>query len=132
MSSLIAPVGAPTSHFGQARNTLYGQYRESGALSVQIHVVQAGETLWRLAKQYRVSVNRIVEANGLEQPEKLIIGQALLIPPPYPRYTVQPGDTLGAVARQYGVRVQDVMQINDLTDPDLIYPGQPLMIPVTY
>lgn len=99
---------------------------------MQIHVVQNGEILWRLAKQYGVSVNRIVEANGLEQPEKLVIGQALLIPPPYPRYAVQPGDTLGAVARQYGVRVQDIMQINNLTDPNLIYPGQRLMIPVIY
>ncbi|WMX58793.1 LysM domain-containing protein (plasmid) [Peribacillus sp. R9-11] len=57
--------------------------KESGALHVKIHVVNRGDSLWRISQQYGVSTNRIVRINGLENPYKLVIGLALLIPEPY-------------------------------------------------
>ncbi|KQU25892.1 hypothetical protein ASG65_14925 [Bacillus sp. Leaf13] len=82
--------------------------------------------------QYGVSTNRIVRINGLENPYKLVIGLALLIPEPYLQYRVQQGDTLEKIANQFGTTVQEIMQTNRITNPSTIYPGQRLTIPVIY
>jgi murein DD-endopeptidase MepM/ murein hydrolase activator NlpD len=44
------------------------------------HVAQAGQTLWRIARVYGVSVETLVRANGLDDPSSLEIGQILLVP----------------------------------------------------
>lgn len=45
-----------------------------------IHVVQSGETLLDLSYQYGVSVQALIEVNGIENPRALSIGQELIIP----------------------------------------------------
>ncbi len=97
---------------------------------VTIHVVKSGDTIDRLARQFGVSTNAIVRANGLENPNRLLIGMSLIIPPPYLRYTVRSGDTLESIARTYRTTVQEIMQLNHLTSPTSIYPGQRLVVPV--
>lgn len=44
---------------------------------MQIHTVQRGETLWGISQRYGVSINTIVTANQLEDPNKLVVGLAL-------------------------------------------------------
>lgn len=51
-----------------------------GGFKVQIHTVQAGESLWSIANAYGVSVNILIEINALEDLPYLIPGQALIIP----------------------------------------------------
>lgn len=56
------------------------------------HVVQAGQTLWRIARAYGTTVELLAEANAIPDPERLEVGQAIFIPgalgavdvPPYP------------------------------------------------
>ena len=43
------------------------------------HTVQEGETLWKIARQYKVTVDRIVHLNGLEK-ETIRTGMILQIP----------------------------------------------------
>jgi uncharacterized membrane protein/LysM repeat protein len=45
------------------------------------HVVQPGETLSSIARQYGVTYQAILEANGLEDPNLITVGQELIIPP---------------------------------------------------
>jgi LysM repeat protein len=45
-----------------------------------IHVVVAGDTLTTIAQQYGVTVQAIVAANNLENPNRLDVGQELVIP----------------------------------------------------
>ena len=47
---------------------------------MQIHVVQSGEALWGLSQQYGVMMDQIITANQLDTPDKLVVGQALVIP----------------------------------------------------
>lgn len=47
---------------------------------MQIHVVRQGDSLWAIAHQYGVTINQIVVANQLENPNALVVGQALVIP----------------------------------------------------
>ncbi len=48
------------------------------------HVVQAGETLGQIARDYGVSLQQIIDANQVANPDILEIGQLLNIPVPTP------------------------------------------------
>jgi len=66
------------------------------------HTVLAGQTLWRIARVYGVTVETLARANRIDQPTSLEIGQRLLVPgapallevPPYP--APLPGDPVAA------------------------------------
>ena len=47
-----------------------------------VHVVQSGESLTLIAKQYGVTVDAIVKANQLPDPDSIYVGQSLIIPAP--------------------------------------------------
>jgi LysM repeat protein len=47
----------------------------------QIHVVASGDTLWGISEQYSTTVEAIVSANNLTNPEDLQLDQELIIPP---------------------------------------------------
>ncbi|MCD6554866.1 MAG: LysM peptidoglycan-binding domain-containing protein [Anaerolineae bacterium] len=100
-----------------------------------IHVVQAGETLALIAEQYGTTVEAIVAANGLSDPDLIIVGQRLIIPGGESAETVlsvivQPGDTLPILACQYNTTVQAIAERNRLVNPELIRAGQTLTIVV--
>jgi LysM repeat protein len=48
--------------------------------SPTVHIVQNGETLGSIAQQYGVSVDDLMAANGLGDPNVLSVGQTLVIP----------------------------------------------------
>jgi len=97
------------------------------------HTVRAGETLTGIAKAYGVTVEEIMTANGLTNPNLIYVGQRLLIPTSttYITHVVQPGETLTSIAWHYGVSYWDIAALNGLTNPNLIYVGQVLLIPTT-
>jgi LysM repeat protein len=45
------------------------------------HVVKSGESLSEIASQYGVSIEAILAANSLDDPNTIVVGQELLIPP---------------------------------------------------
>ncbi|WML41764.1 LysM peptidoglycan-binding domain-containing protein [Neobacillus sp. OS1-2] len=94
-----------------------------------IHVVRSGDTLWKIANQHAVTVNSIVKTNELQNPNQLVIGQALVIPRPGTTHTVKYGETLWSIAQKYGVTIQSIIQASQLTNPNLLYPGTTLFIP---
>jgi len=42
-----------------------------------VHVVQAGESVWRIARQYGVSAAQLARWNGLERPDRIFPGERL-------------------------------------------------------
>jgi spore germination protein len=103
-----------------------------GWFFMKIHVVQSGDTLWRISQKYGTAMNQIVAANGLEDPNRLVLGEALVIPAPFQQYVVQRSDTLWAISNRFGVTIQDIVIANQLTDPSKLYIGQVITIPVIY
>ncbi len=109
------------------------------------YVVQPGDTLWAIARRFNTTVQALVEANGIEDPDLIVVGQRLAIPtgeepPPTPEptpppaeeyfeYIVRPGDTLWGLSRRFDTTVQKLVEINDIEDPSLIVVGQTLLIP---
>jgi LysM repeat protein len=51
--------------------------REGGDI---VHTIRSGETLSEIASSYNVTVQEIVQANGLEDPNRIVTGQNLIIP----------------------------------------------------
>jgi len=100
-----------------------------------IHIVQPGETLYRIALRYGVSMYAIASANGIANLNAIYVGQRLVIPgavphPPAPRiHIVRVGETLSSIAWHYGVNVYVLAQANHIYNLNWIYPGQRLVIP---
>lgn len=46
---------------------------------VGVHVVQTGETVWRIARQYGVSATQLARWNGLERPDRIFPGERLRV-----------------------------------------------------
>ena len=44
------------------------------------HVIQAGQTLWRIAIGYGVPLEELAEANGIADPSRVAVGRRLFIP----------------------------------------------------
>ncbi|MBI2845532.1 MAG: LysM peptidoglycan-binding domain-containing protein [Chloroflexi bacterium] len=49
---------------------------------VLIYVVEEGDTLWDIALQFGVTVEELIAANNLPDPDSLAVGQELIIPLP--------------------------------------------------
>jgi len=100
------------------------------------HVVQPGETLFRIGLKYGIPWQEIAQANGITDPAKVYTGQRLVIPqgeaPVAPPegcvHVVQPGETLFRIGLKYGIPWQEIAQTNGITDPAKVYTGQRLVI----
>ncbi len=44
------------------------------------YTVQAGDVLWQIARDHQVDMTSLIQANGLAHPDKIHIGQGLIIP----------------------------------------------------
>lgn len=94
-----------------------------------IYVVKAGDTLWQIANTFRVTMSSIIQVNQLQDPNQLVVGQALVIPREDTVHIVQPGEALWSIAQAYSTTVQAILQINNIPNPNSIYPGQVILIP---
>ncbi len=106
-----------------------------------VYVVQAGDTLYRIAARYNTSISAIAQLNGITNVNLIRIGQQLIIPtggtvivpstPPIQQktYVVQPGDTLFRIALRSGIPLSVLVQTNGIPDPNRVYVGQVLVLP---
>lgn len=94
-----------------------------------IHIVQPGDSLYRIARMHGVPLPLLIGQNELAEPYRLTPGQALVVPQPTAVYTVHRGDTLRSIAAQAGTTVLHLLQNNpQLSGSDRIWPGQTLVL----
>ncbi|MCB0182798.1 MAG: LysM peptidoglycan-binding domain-containing protein [Caldilineaceae bacterium] len=113
----------------------------SGSATV---TVGRGDSLSLIAAMYGMTVQELMDLNGLTNPNHVWVGQQLQV---YGRastttsvaaasqpsgstvyHIVQPGDSLSEIAAYYGVTMQNVMDANGLWDPNNVRVGQRLAI----
>jgi len=115
-STIIAPVDIPTAPPASHVPTTY--------------VIQNGDTLPSIAKQFGVTVSQIRWSNnGLFTNDSIIAGESIIIPPtPGVVVTVKNGETVASLAKKYQVDPSVVMDYNRLRSPQLSA-GTILVIP---
>lgn len=122
------------------------------------HTVAVGERMVDISRKYGILVATISKANNITNPNKLALGQVLLIPRTedlledvieeqksrkeekqearqkaervqYKRYVVRPGDSLWTIAAANRLSVDSLYGTNILRNPDRLAPGTVLRIP---
>jgi spore germination protein len=96
---------------------------------MQIHVVSQGQTLTGIAQAYATTPQDIIEANDLPNPDRLVVGQSLVIPIVGRFYFVQQGDTIFSIARRYNTTPEQLIEINQLNPATPLRVGLRLYIP---
>lgn len=96
---------------------------------MQIHVVQPNQSLFGIAQAYNTTVTDIVEANEIPNPNRLVGGQALVIPIIGRFYWVQAGDSLWSIGRKFGINYQRLATINRIPVNSPLNVGMKLYIP---
>lgn len=100
------------------------------------YVIQSGDTLYSISRQFNISLNAMIDANPLVNVYDLRVGEAICIPVSVPSdqytevttYIVREGDTLGSILDSNAVSLADLMQKNPLNEIFLL-PGSALQIP---
>ncbi len=94
-----------------------------------IYVVEQGDTIGSIARQFGVSVEQLILENELPNPDNLVVGQSLVIKVPEIVHTIVEGDTLSGIALQYDVTVTRILQNNPWAAVEsAIVPGETLVI----
>ncbi|TWD87916.1 spore germination protein [Neobacillus bataviensis] len=96
---------------------------------MQIHVIKSNESLTTIARTYHTTVQDIVEANELPNPNNLVIGQSIVIPIIGHFYFVQSGDSLYSIGRKFGVSPQQLASVNRININQPLNVGFRLYIP---
>jgi len=137
----------PVRNFKQAKITLSKLSRKN-RLRWAHHRVQKGDSLGRIARQYKVSVASIQQSNKLKS-NLIHPGDILLIPVTGSAqivasntvsmrqkgnsdeklmHHVRKGDTLWGIAKRYGVKITDISKWNKISQTQSLKLGQKLTI----
>ncbi|HEY3061192.1 MAG TPA: LysM peptidoglycan-binding domain-containing protein [Chloroflexota bacterium] len=94
------------------------------------HTVAADEVLWEIAEQYHLRPETVLWANDLDDPDLLLVGQQLVIPPKDGvLYTIRTGDSLADVAARYGIELDSIVASNQIDDANLVQAGSDVFLP---
>ena len=121
------------------------RYRPSkygpGATRIVIHRVRPGDSLWRIARRYRVSIRKLRLWNGLWRTNTLRIGQKLRIHGGRGRvpgqrrvvrgarrHRVRAGESLWSIAVRHGTSVARLCKLNGIKRSDKLRIGRVLRV----
>jgi len=101
-----------------------------------IYIVQQGDTLSSIALRFGLSLDELLSANDISDPNSVNIGQRLIIPglegiSGILTSKVLPfGSTLTGLTRQYELDQDDFVALNRITSPSETIAGVTLIIPI--
>lgn len=104
-----------------------------------LYYIQPGDTLYSIANRFNTTIQAILNANIICNPNLIYRNQPIIIPQSgidlplsggSPYYIVLPGDTLGCLAVRFGSSVEALAMANQISNPNLINEGAELLIPL--
>ena len=114
-----------------------------------IYKVVSGDSLWKISRNFDVTINDLVRWNKIVPTAPLSIGKELVILIDAKEktelakitntgidinrkivYTVRSGDNLSLIAQKYKVKVSQIRDWNDLNETDILQPGDKLTITI--
>ena len=110
-------------------NTIEELHPTNDKPTISIYVVQKGDTIASIAKQFDISANTVRFANDLSSKDTLKVGAKLVILPVTGiDYKVQKGDTISSIAKRFHADQKEILDFNDI-DGTKIKIGMDLIIP---
>ncbi len=120
----------------QYRNADYGKYRGGGRKSIatkngiKIHRVKRGESLWLIARKYKMSLSQLMKLNRLSRRSVIRVGMRLKVKDKKNKmHKVQRGETLLHIAHRYKIRLSKLARANSIKSRTRIKAGHYLVIP---
>lgn len=104
------------------------------------YIVQAGDTLWDISREYKVNLRQLASWNNMAPTDMLRPGQKLAVwlqEARQPRtngvirsvsYRVRSGDSLARIAGRFNVTITDIEKWNQITRSAYLQPGQQLKL----
>src|SRR4051812_20099912 len=99
----------------------------ASSAGVGSYTVRPGDTLAAIADRVGSSVDALVKANAIANPNLIVTGAVLKVPgtaaaAPAPEtvVTVKPGDTLAVLASRLGTTVEALAGANGIRNPNVI------------
>lgn len=98
--------------------------------SGDVYIVQAGDTLRKIAAKFNTSVDTLLRLNPqITNPNRIYTGQRMTVPSTGTTYTVQPGDTLRKIANRFDTTIDAILDLNPgIRNPNIIYVGQVIRV----
>jgi len=100
------------------------------------YIVQPGDTLNSIAGRFGVSLNDLINANHIPDPNNISTGQPLVIPGlagvtgTLTTRVIPLGENLETLTREYKIKPSTFIRLNRITSPSELYAGASLIIPV--
>jgi murein DD-endopeptidase MepM/ murein hydrolase activator NlpD len=124
---LAAPLAAPPAATQQA--TMQPAAGEAAAAPASgRYRVASGDSLYGIARRFGLPVRAVIDANNLQPPYALTIGQELAVPRAQV-HEVAAGDTVYSIARRYDIDRSELVRLNAIQAPYTIPVGQKLLLP---
>ena len=146
-SSVIFPGQSLTVGQSDGRTVSAGYTPSKTTSTSGTYTVQAGDTLYSIARRSGMSLNTLLSINGLSQSSVIRPGQTLSVSGNASQatatqvsyqsagstsgngtYTVKAGDTLYRIAYNHGISLTTLLSINGLSETSTIRPGQQLAV----
>lgn len=92
-------------------------------------MVKKGDTIYSIAREYSVPADLIININSPPDPDRLVVGQTLVIGIPKITHTVKKGETLTSIASDYKTTVKRLLRNNpQLMGSKMVKEGESLVI----
>lgn len=95
-----------------------------------IYTVKPGDNLITLSRRFGVPANRIAADNALRDPNRLAVGQSLVIMSDVMRYAIEEGQSLYSISQEFGVPLESLIEANPNVNPISLRPGEVITIPM--
>jgi murein DD-endopeptidase MepM/ murein hydrolase activator NlpD len=128
IASVISACGPVTQPITNAYPNAAGADEAPRRTLGDSYVVEAGDTVYGIARRADLGVRAVIEANGLTPPYIVVPGQRLALPR-LREHVVAAGDTVYGVARRYDVSMSALVRANAVEPPYTIWVGQRLVLP---
>lgn len=94
-----------------------------------LHVVKKGDNLYDIAKQYHTDIEKIIYENDIDDPNRLVVGQSLIISPDNYDYVIKENDTLEKIAKSNHLPIEQILNFNSqIKDSNNIKVGDTIKI----
>ena len=94
------------------------------------YIVQEGDSIGGIADKFGISVETMLWANQIDDPNSIMPGTELVVLPVSGLlYTVQSGDTILSIAERFSADPDEVMMANGIDDPQALQIGDKIVMP---